>query len=737
MTSRTYTTDQIDALLPQGANTGDQTLALAGNELTISGDNGNTVTLPTSGGTVVSDASNTVKGVLQLAGDLAGTAAAPTVPALTTKANLLTIQAVSTATTGTLAADTINPIDASAAAVTRTLPNPTATGQVIEVEKTDSSTNTVTISGTVRGAAGTLNLVWQYETIGFIAESLTSWRPIYGHKTKTALDNAYAAKSAAVTPTLDSQPTSAITTIASDSFTGAAQTALTAHTTDQGAAWTLRSGSAYVLDGTGKATFGNTSFVDGSISTFDAGASNYTMTCNLTPVGTSASDQGAAGLVFRWVSTTNFYYASFDIVNKLLRVYKNTTLVVMVAVPTLAGGTANTLRVDAYGPDITISINGVEKISFDDLTNTSSRIVGLRSGKSGTPVAIPTWGPLTLTTYQNTRMNWPRFQKGIANNPLVALGTTGTYDSTDINNPNVVWDPVNNRHVMYYTAYYDAGSHNGQQKMALAYSTTGPLGPYVKEAANPVNDSYSTDFNTENGGFCFAIGLRKWFHAYHAGSNQKRIGLQSADSPAGPWTRIGYLPNTGGAWDIGGQYDPFMRVREDGYTIECWYAGADTTGARSIGRMTSVDGGQTWLAEANPVVTNPGISAIASFAEPSVYVPPAREGQQMLIFYDICPITSSTSRVIGCAMTLDGGTTWRHKIVSTAGTQAWESNQVFDSFPYYENGRLYLFHSAAPAAGLVLNIGIQIGVDVGEWDARTLTVNASPRTALGTAVSAT
>lgn len=117
---------------PSGVNTGDQTLAIAGTSLTISGANGNSVTLPTpSGGTwgsitgtlssqtdlqtalsakaassslstvatsgsytdlinkptipTVSDASTTVKGIVQLAGDLAGSATAPTVPGLATK----------------------------------------------------------------------------------------------------------------------------------------------------------------------------------------------------------------------------------------------------------------------------------------------------------------------------------------------------------------------------------------------------------------------------------------------------------------------------------------------------------------------------------------------------------------------------------------------------------------------------------------------------------------------------
>lgn len=57
----------------------------------------------TGGGGSVSDATTTSKGIVQLAGDLAGTAAAPTVPGLTGKAALSHQHAASDLTSGTLA----------------------------------------------------------------------------------------------------------------------------------------------------------------------------------------------------------------------------------------------------------------------------------------------------------------------------------------------------------------------------------------------------------------------------------------------------------------------------------------------------------------------------------------------------------------------------------------------------------------------------------------------------------
>lgn len=93
-------------------------------------------------------------------------------------------------TTGALSIG-VNAVDATAGAKTPTLPTPTLIGQIIAVEKTDTSVNTVAISGTIRGSAGTITLMGPNEAVVFVAESLSSWRPYAGHKTKTWLDSLY------------------------------------------------------------------------------------------------------------------------------------------------------------------------------------------------------------------------------------------------------------------------------------------------------------------------------------------------------------------------------------------------------------------------------------------------------------------------------------------------------------------------------------------------------------------
>lgn len=101
--------------------------------------------------------------------------------------------AVTTNTTAT--AGKHLPADATAGPITVTLPavSTSNAGAHLSVEKRDSTTNLVTISGSIRGAAGTVNLVWQSETVEFTADASGSWWPVAGHKTKAALDANYIA----------------------------------------------------------------------------------------------------------------------------------------------------------------------------------------------------------------------------------------------------------------------------------------------------------------------------------------------------------------------------------------------------------------------------------------------------------------------------------------------------------------------------------------------------------------
>jgi hypothetical protein len=102
-------------------------------------------------------------------------------------------QFASTLTTnGSLTAGKHTPVDATSGNLTVTLPSAATPGAHLSVEKRDSSRNLVTVSGTIRGSVTTVALAWQYESVTLRWDGST-WVPTEGHKTKTALDNAYGA----------------------------------------------------------------------------------------------------------------------------------------------------------------------------------------------------------------------------------------------------------------------------------------------------------------------------------------------------------------------------------------------------------------------------------------------------------------------------------------------------------------------------------------------------------------
>jgi hypothetical protein len=103
--------------------------------------------------------------------------------------------AAAASTAAALAAGKHTPVNAANGAITMTLPA-AATGNAgasLSVEKTDSSLNLVTISGSIRGATSTVTLAWKNESVEFVADATGSWWPVAGHKTKAALDAAYTA----------------------------------------------------------------------------------------------------------------------------------------------------------------------------------------------------------------------------------------------------------------------------------------------------------------------------------------------------------------------------------------------------------------------------------------------------------------------------------------------------------------------------------------------------------------
>lgn len=106
---------------------------------------------------------------------------------------------------GALTADAINSVDATSAARTMTLPAPVA-GQLLTVEKSDAVlANPVTITGSIRGSSGSLNLRLPDESVTFYAYGTSpTWYVLGDHKTLSSLDGRYLSK--AVTGTVFVSP---------------------------------------------------------------------------------------------------------------------------------------------------------------------------------------------------------------------------------------------------------------------------------------------------------------------------------------------------------------------------------------------------------------------------------------------------------------------------------------------------------------------------------------------------
>jgi hypothetical protein len=149
---------------------------------------------PASGGGGSSpDADASTKGVVQLAGDLGGSASSPTVPG---KAAKLTVTATKT-TTYTAAANELVPVSAASGPFTVTLPTGVPAGTVVAVRRTEFGGNTVTVSrggtDTIAGSA-TLSL-GTTGGVTLVFDGTSTWTIQTESQSLTGLDGRYNSRS--------------------------------------------------------------------------------------------------------------------------------------------------------------------------------------------------------------------------------------------------------------------------------------------------------------------------------------------------------------------------------------------------------------------------------------------------------------------------------------------------------------------------------------------------------------
>jgi hypothetical protein len=91
----------------------------------------------------------------------------------------------SVSTSTTLALNTISEVNATSGILTQTLPASVAASLIV-VDKSDSSANEVTVTGSIRGVTASINVEEQYESLMLYGDG-TTWWPIAGHLTVAAI----------------------------------------------------------------------------------------------------------------------------------------------------------------------------------------------------------------------------------------------------------------------------------------------------------------------------------------------------------------------------------------------------------------------------------------------------------------------------------------------------------------------------------------------------------------------
>lgn len=495
----------------------------------------------------------------------------------------------------------------------------------------------------------------------------------------------------APTSLLRSPASASPTTLAGDSFAGTAATSLSGRSSDRGTAqtWTVVSGT-WQIDGSGHVS--PTAATDGLLAVMPlpaAVSSSYSVSLDVV-IGKSGASSISQGLVFRYVDSSNYWYFQAPPSGgnnwQVYKVVAGTHTQVLQFGITKTNGTTVTMRLDIWGRDVTVYLDGVEIYTIVDATNAAVQKIGLRQGISGGFATPGVFSNLRVTSYASAKLNVPRLDAS-PSVQVIPHGTAGSWDDTDDNNPNVVWDPVNNRWVLYYSGFTSASSST-IQGMGLAYADSLD-GPWTKDPSNPVVPAATG--NVENGALIYHFG--RWIKVEDGGGWYTSSDLHTWT----PLTVFGIAP-------IG---DPFLRVNENGL-LEVWYGNAIP--ATAIMRQASADGGVTW----DPAVTVLSIPAYLTtrgHGEPSVWVPPGKEGVEAIVFVDTIN-EGAGHGVISAVVTVDGGTTWHwHQIAGGSGS-GFDSFQKFDSFPVGVDpvtGVFYLFHSGAPLPGGEVNLDSTIG----------------------------
>lgn len=285
-----------------------------------------------------------------------------------------------------------------------------------------------------------------------------------------------------------------------------------------------------------------------------------------------------------------------------------------------------------------------------------------------------------------------------AGNPVITKGAGGSWEETDVANPDVFWDGPNSRWVMNYSGYSATSTVWGT---GLAYATN-LLGPWTKEPANPVITV------TTLGGVAYIAGngaiVLKGSTYYcvlngDTGGN-KVYALSSTNLTS--WTVL-----NGGASipTLNGQFDPSLELDADGVTFRLGITKAAAPN-RYEQVYTSTDC-VTWTLVGTRVRPIP---TTGFFGEANTTTSKAGD-VGLALTHDYDPGTGGRS-VVGARLLPGGGyaSPSPNGVLIAPSGAGWDSANCFDSCQVSDGGTRYLFYAGAPLTGTTQGMGAQIGV---------------------------
>jgi hypothetical protein len=291
-----------------------------------------------------------------------------------------------------------------------------------------------------------------------------------------------------------------------------------------------------------------------------------------------------------------------------------------------------------------------------------------------------------------------------ASNPVLVRGASGAWDDGEIDGESVFWDGRLSKFVMVYSANDGTGGATPYFKTGLAYSTD--LITWTKEAANPVYDpGYGQVAQTiiVRGSTDYIMYTQLW-----PGTS---VVYAATSSDLLTWTDRGVvLPLRPGEWDETYTFDPNVRMKDDGRTIQLFYAGQDSFGSRGIGYAYSVDG-VTMTDRTFVAYWDMGTEIAESWGTPSVV---AYNDSRWGMFTDSSAV--SGHRFIDRLYTTNNGSSvTRQNQVLLPTAASWDSGQVFDSAAIWWNDTLYLFYAGTTVTGISSGLASDIGLATMVW----------------------